>query len=162
MWTVPRYGTVRWYALIKWRKAELKKKLPDGKLSPHFRYQEFATRDGTPIPVKAIPALKRHCQVYLEPMREKFGPCHILSAYRHQHYNRSIGGASNSFHIYDDHPGAPATDLSFVSGTPADWYAEAKRIRDKIDGGKGGIGYYPRMGFVHVDRRPYRADWSGK
>lgn len=152
------YGTARWTLLKAQRHRGLKKKYPNGKVSAHFRYQEFATHDGTPIPLNATRGLEAHCRRFLEPLRSQFGPCHVLSGYRHYHYNRAIGGASDSRHDWDKHPTACATDLVFARGTPAQWGAAAARLRAK-HGGWGGIGIYPRSGFVHVDSRDYKADW---
>lgn len=146
--------------LRAWRRRKLARILPDGKVSPHFRYQEFACRDGTPIPVKAVPGLKKHCVRFLEPMRAKFGACHVVSGYRHERYNASIGGAKDSQHDWDKHPTGNATDLIFASGRPVDWAAYARELRKKT-GGTGGIGTYPKQGFVHVDSRASQADWSG-
>lgn len=146
--------------LRAYRRRKLAKMMPNGKVSAHFRYQEFATHDGTPIPVKAVPGLKKHAARFLEPMRAEFGPCHVVSGYRHERYNRSIGGARDSQHDWDKHPTGNATDLIFAKGSPREWGAFAAKIRARTGGG-GGIGVYTRQGFVHVDSRPYRADWVG-
>ena len=42
------------------------------------------------------------CNTYLEPMRKKFGVARVLSGYRHELYNRLIGGARHSQHIYEE------------------------------------------------------------
>lgn len=157
---LPQKGTKAWNDLMALRKRELKKRFPEGKISPNFTYQEFACHDGTPIPLRAIPGIQALCRDYLEPMRKKFGACFVLSGYRHREYNASIGGARNSQHIWDEGPGDVATDLRFAKGSPAEWGAEAKRIRTKLGKG-GGIGIYPRQGFTHVDNRKYNADWRG-
>jgi hypothetical protein len=145
---------------MAYRRTQLRRRLRDGRVSPHFRAIEFATKDGSPIPIRALPGIKRHANRFLEPMRARFGPCHVVSGYRHKAYNRSIGGATDSRHDWDRHPDATATDLVFADGTPEQWAAELRRLRAQT-GGTGGIGVYPRSGFVHVDSRPYAADWSG-
>ena len=101
------------------------------------------------------------CQVYLEPMRTKFGTCYVLSGYRHELYNRAIGGARHSQHIYEQSFESVAADLRFARGTPAQWAAEAKRIRTAKAGGKGGVGRYDRSGFVHVDNRRLQSRLDG-
>lgn len=146
--------------LRAWRKRELARRLPTGMVSTHFRHVEFWCKDGTPIPTKAIPGLQAHCRRFLEPMRAKFGPCTVMSGYRHERYNRSIGGAPNSQHDWDKHPTGVATDLIFARGTVDDWGREAKRLRN-LSGGAGGIGLYHRQRFIHIDSRPTRADWTG-
>lgn len=148
--------------LRAWRRAKLAHRFPDGKVSPHFRYVEFATHDGTPIPASDanLIGLRRHAHLILEPMREHFGPCHVLSGYRHRAYNARIGGAADSRHIWDNHRGEPATDLTFVHGDPEAWGDFAARLCAR-QGIGGGIGKYRGMGFVHVDLRPGAARWRG-
>ncbi len=101
-----------------------------------------------------------HARIYLEPMREQFGTCYILSGYRHELYNQAIGGAFHSQHIYEESFESVATDLRFEKGTPAQWAAYARGLRTK-NGSRGGVGRYDNQGFVHVDNRGYKADWSG-
>jgi hypothetical protein len=146
--------------LRAYRRRKLAKMFPNGKISAHFRYQEFACHDGTPIPIRAVPGIQAHTRRYLEPLRAKFGPCHVLSGYRHERYNISIGGAKDSQHDWDKHPQGTATDLTFARGTPSDWAREAMRIRNAT-GGTGGVGLYTHQGFLHLDSRPKRADWVG-
>ncbi len=123
-------------------------------LSPHFALAEFACKDGTTVPKASVPALQRLCREVLEPLREQFGPCTVMSGYRHKAYNARIGGARFSQHIYDLHPGSVAADLIFSRGRPADWAEAAEPLT-----ASGGLGRYP--GFVHVDNRPGKARWSG-
>jgi uncharacterized protein YcbK (DUF882 family) len=148
-----------------WQDLQTKRRLFWGKedrseLTAHFRAEEFHCHDGSITPTSARPALVRLCQTFLEPMRTKFGACHVLSGYRNELYNAKIGGARHSQHIYEQSFESVAADLRFQKGTPVQWAAEAKRLRSKA-GGNGGVGTYPRSGFVHVDNRGYKADWSG-
>jgi peptidase M15-like protein len=157
--SVPLKGEKGWDALQLNRRKFWK--TPDNnRLSAHFKADEFYTHDGSAPPTRAEAAMKRLCRVYLEPMRAKFGPCLILSGYRHERYNQAIGGARNSQHVYEQNYESVATDLRFAKGTPSAWAAEAKRIRAK-NGNRGGIGLYVKSGFVHVDNRTYKADWTG-
>jgi uncharacterized protein YcbK (DUF882 family) len=134
------------------------------RLSAHFVIEEFDCHDGTKVPASAIPALQELCEHILEPLRAKYGPCKVLSGYRHRSYNRSIGGARFSQHIYDDTPGSVAIDFTFRRGTPNDWARSAKwRFVTKWRWRKakrGGVGTYPASVFVHVDSGP-RRDWKG-
>jgi uncharacterized protein YcbK (DUF882 family) len=134
------------------------------KLSPHFSLHEFNCHDGTTVPDSAIPALKELCVHVLEPMREKYGPCKVLSGYRHRAYNANIGGARFSQHIYDDTPSSVAADVRFARGTVSQWARGARwRFRTKArwrKNSRGGVGDYVRSGFVHVDSGP-RRDWHG-
>lgn len=122
-----------------------------GALSAHFRVSEFDCHDGRKVPAVAIPALKLLAFLLLEPMRAEFGACTVLSGYRPEDYNRRIGGARASQHIYELTPESVAADLVFAHGTPRDWYRKADEL------GAGGLGLYPS--FVHVDNRPGRARW---
>jgi hypothetical protein len=128
-----------------------------GQLSPHYNIREFDCHDGRKVPAAAVPALTRLCNEFLEPMRTKFGPGRVLSGYRHAAYNKKIGGATKSQHDYDDDPTTVAADITYGKGTPTQWAAEARRIRDKL--GYGGVGEYPNSGFVHMDNRRYVANW---
>lgn len=134
----------------------------DTQLSPNFKLSEFNTRDGTPVPASHIGALRYLCREFLEPMRAKYGPCTIHSGYRHANYNRRIGGARNSFHIYDQHPSHDvAADVSFRRGSVRGWRWKANQLLYRKRRGKGGLGYYPQGGFIHIDTRDYRARWNG-
>ena len=123
------------------------------RLSPHFVLAEFHCHDGTPVPAAALPALRRLAREVLEPMRAKFGQCKVNSGYRTEAYNRSVGGAKASQHLYDQSPADVAADVVFASGSPREWAAEADRL---LNGG-GGVGVYPR--FTHVDNRRGPARW---
>lgn len=157
--SVPLKDQRGWDALMKKRR-DYWAKGDNSKLSPHFKAQEFYTHDGSAAPTTARNAMVRLCRDYLEPLRAKFGTCRVLSGYRHEAYNARIGGARHSQHIYEQSFESVAADLRFERGNPRLWAAEAKRLRTK-QGGKGGVGTYPRSGFIHVDNRGWKADWSG-
>jgi len=156
--SVPLKGSPGWTTLMKQRKAFWATP-GNAQISDHFVVQEFYCHDGSAVPTVARPALVRLCKDYLEPMRTKFGLATVLSGYRHEQYNASIGGARHSQHIYEMTFDAVAADMRFQRGSVEEWVAEAKRLRAKAGG--GGVGRYPRSGFVHVDNRSYNADWSG-
>lgn len=147
---------------LKKRIARLEKEAQTGRPSEHFSYAEFNTKDGTPVPPMAYDGLDHLCQTYLEPLRKKFGPISITSGYRHEAYNRAVGGETNSVHIYDA-PGrtgkAVAADIVCSSGTPSQWGAFLDQL------GAGGVGIYSGSGFVHVDNRQRmgwgRGRWNG-
>jgi len=125
-------------------------------LSPHFSVVEFGCRDGTPVPIASLPALKALCVVVLEPQRAKFGSVHVNSGYRTRSYNASIGGASDSVHIYDAHTGACAADHTCATGNAHAWF-------DNTAGKADGRGLY--SSFHHADNRNRigwpDAVWSG-
>jgi uncharacterized protein YcbK (DUF882 family) len=124
------------------------------KLTAHFDVFEFHCHDGTRVPRVAVPALKRLCRDFLEPMRTRFGACTVLSGYRTRAHNRKVGGVPSSQHLYELTPASVAADVKFKRGTVEEW----ARFADGL--GRGGIGRYPRAGFVHVDNGPER-EWTG-
>jgi hypothetical protein len=125
-----------------------------GQLSDHFHVSEFSCHNGTAVPSSSVAALTRLCDDVLEPLRERFGPCTVMSGYRPSAYNRSIGGAKFSQHIYDLHPDTVAADLIFPNGSPGDWADAAEPLC-----ARGGLGRYGT--FIHVDNRGFHARWSG-
>ena len=141
-------------ALIEKRLA--RKERPENQLSPNFSVAEFDCRNGTPVPVAALPALKALCIVVLEPQRAKFGSVYVNSGYRTAAYNAAIGGATNSIHIYDQHPNAVAADHICSSGNARNWF-------DNTAGKADGRGLY--ASFHHSDNRNRigwpDAIWSG-
>ena len=133
------------------------------KLTENFHSSEFDCNDGTPVPDRYIPALKKLCEVFLEPMRKKFGACTVHSGYRTPTWNTVVGGARMSYHVYTlrRRREGVAADVEFERGSVADWRAEAIRLRSQKRDEKGGIGFYPAGGFIHIDTRDYPADWNG-
>lgn len=124
----------------------------EGRLSANFHLAEFGCRDGTAVPAAAHEALEAWCREYGEPLRERFGVVHINSGYRTAAYNATpaVGGASNSIHIYDQHPDAVAGDFVCDAGTPTEWGAFLEARAD-------GLGRYGT--FIHVDNRT-RIGWA--
>jgi uncharacterized protein YcbK (DUF882 family) len=105
--------------------------------------RNFDCHDGTKVQKRDYDGLEYLCRKFLEPLRTKFGSVHINSGFRTTAYNRSIGGASNSFHVYTAHDGNDqAADVTCARGNR-----------------KGGLGLY--SSFVHCDIRDEKADWRG-
>jgi uncharacterized protein YcbK (DUF882 family) len=130
------------------------------RLSPHFTVEEFDCHNGAKVMKRDYNGLEYLCKTYLEPLRKKYGRVTIHSGYRTRAYNASIGGASQSFHIYTIHDGNDqAADVSCSKGSPRQWHATLNSIRSKKRSGKGGLGLY--SSFVHVDIRDYPANWQG-
>ncbi len=82
-----------------------------------------------------------------------YSPVHVISGYRSPTTNsmlceRSRGVARNSYHIQ-----AMALDVRLPGGRVSDLYQVARSL------GAGGVGYYPRANFVHIDSGPVRY-WS--
>jgi hypothetical protein len=122
-----------------------------GYLSPHFRKEEAACKDGTFVPGRLLPNAQKHA-FNLERLRHRLGdkPVRIISWYRTPSYNKQVGGASLSQHV-----NALATDH------PVDWVRKFPRFdhHANIVFRRGGFGTYP-AGNRHVDSRGIFARWS--
>lgn len=119
--------------------------------SRHFAMREFDCHDGTPVPPHAWPDVSGLCVRYLEPLRRLYGPVRVISGYRPPDYNRQVGGAPASMHIYRRDRQGAAADVTCSRGRPADWHAALERLNP------GGLGLYPDH--VHVDSRAGHARW---
>jgi uncharacterized protein YcbK (DUF882 family) len=121
-------------------------------LSKHFHSREFQSHDGGSMPRWHLVKLSRLCRTLLEPLREEFGPTHVVSGYRSVRRNQEVGGARHSFHLSRKGRAGAAADVRCERGSPADWY-------EFLDAcGAGGLGLYRTH--VHVDTRSVRARWS--
>mgnify|MGYP002624580675 CR=1 FL=1 len=89
----------------------------------------------------------------LQKIRDRVGPLNINSGYRTTKYNATVGGASNSQHLY-----AKAADISSPTMTGPELHAV---VMDLINQGaihNGGVGKYDT--FVHYDIRDQPARWD--
>lgn len=150
------------------------------KISAHFGAAEFDCNDGTPWPPAARAALEWWAAVWGEPLRREFGPVRVTSGYRTVAYNRGVGGAELSYHVYTLRYGPAkrsglgvgvAADVVPARGRPADWQEWATRHQMLLRGRSSGLGgvktagrlaavAYPRSGFIHLDTGPART-WVG-
>jgi uncharacterized protein YcbK (DUF882 family) len=133
------------------------------RLSPHFVIEEFDCHDGHRVPTRAIKAYERLCALVLEPLRERYGVCHVVSGYRDPAYNARVGGARMSAHMCGDDHGlkAHAADVHFAHGRPSLWGEVADDLLTRHYSPGGGLGVYPSGGWIHIDDRTYRARWTG-
>ena len=135
------------------RKIEAMQK-PAGQLTKSFHVREFDCRDGTPVPPYMELHLKELCVRHLQPLRDSGGVVSINSGYRHARYNASIGGASQSYHVYELRKKSPAAD-HIQSGRSAGAVQQWHEAHNPFDG----MGFY--SGFTHGDDRGYRSRWYG-
>lgn len=116
----------------------------------NFKVVEFACKDGSDY-LKTDSALV----IMLQKIRDHFGkPVIINSAYRNATYNKKIGGAVRSQHIY-----GKAADICISGVAPIDIARYAESSCELIKG----IGLYTWG--VHVDTRTTPSKWdstSGK
>lgn len=87
----------------------------------------------------------------LETLREVVGrPIKVTSGYRCSEHNRKVGGVTDSFHTK-----GLAADIVCEGLSTDELAAKASKVFNL-----GGVGYYPKEGFVHVDVRGARARWT--
>lgn len=110
----------------------------------NFKVKEFACNDGTDAILIDSELVEK-----LQIIREYFGkPVYINSAYRTKDYNKKVGGASNSQHLY-----GKAADIRIPGIAPNTIATFAKQI------GFRGVGIY-NWG-CHVDTRINKSYWNG-
>lgn len=165
--TINLFGTPKWAILRAQRRAAIKKRFPDGKVSRNFRVTEFYCRDGTPPPVRALNHLQWYAKNILEPLRLQFGPAMVSGPYRHYWYNKNVvKGADFSYHVWDRYVDGTvggselACDVSFAQGNPLAWAVAADKLLQRLGRG-GGIGTYTKSRFIHIDSRHKKARWVG-
>ena len=122
-------------------------KIPSSK---HFKLEEFACKDGTPVPEEFYGNVQELMN-NLEVIREHFGglyPIRINSGYRTPEYNKKVGGASKSQHLT-----ASAADI-IMSITPSIVQDAIEQLQKDEKIKQGGLGRYSV--FTHYDIGKYR------
>ena len=121
------------------------KKDGSNKLSTNFTVKEFACKDGSDSIVIEFELVE-----ILQKIRDHFGKAvTINSAYRNATYNKKVGGASNSQHVF-----GRAADIVVKGVSPE----KVAQYAEYLMPNKGGIGLYST--FTHVDVRTSRARWK--
>ena len=116
------------------------------KLSDNFKANEFRCKDNSDV-IFIAPALVD----ILQKIRNHYGKAvNINSAYRTPTYNKKVGGATYSQHLY-----GTAADIRINGVKPKDLAAYIETLMPNY----GGIGIYPT--FVHVDIRKVKSRWNG-
>lgn len=122
-------------------------KIPSSK---NFKLEEFACKDGTPVPEEFYGNVQELMN-NLEVIREHFGglyPIRINSGYRTPEYNKKVGGASKSQHLT-----ASAADI-IMSITPSVVQDAIEQLQKDEKIKQGGLGRYSV--FTHYDIGKYR------
>lgn len=112
---------------------------------PNFPPEEIACRGTGLVPTLDNAAF---CAAMdkLQRLRKILGaPMMLNSAYRSPSHNKAQKGAKNSLHMQ-----GIAFDVSMINHDPHDFAKDAQAA------GFGGIGTYPRKGFIHIDTGPVR------
>lgn len=127
-------------------KAYSKSKDGNKKLSTNFKVSEFACNDGSdPIFIDS------ELVEVLQSIRTYFKkPVTINSAYRTASYNKKVGGAIYSQHLY-----GTAADIVVTGIKPS----EVAEYAETLLKNTGGIGRYPT--FTHIDVRAIKSRWNG-
>ena len=127
-------------------RAYSKSKNGNEKLSANFKVKEFACKDGSD-PIFVSPELVD----ILQKIRNHFDKAvNINSAYRTPTYNKKVGGATYSQHLY-----GTAADIRISGVKPKEVAAYVETIMPN----SGGIGIYAN--FTHVDVREKKSRWNG-
>ena len=122
------------------------------RITENFSLSEFNSKDGAEMPSDVLENIIELASD-LQKIRDVAGcPIHINSAYRSPAHNKSIGGVSNSQHLY-----GKASDLTSRNHTPKELYDLINAMILCGDISEGGLGLY--KSFVHYDRRGKRARW---
>ena len=118
------------------------------RLTPHITLGEFAlSQEARRFRHQYQVETAAELAAFLERVRSRFGkPVIITSGYRPPEINRSVGGASQSEHLYDA-PGVGAVDF-YVKGAPI------QVVQDWCDKEwPYSVGYGAPKGFVHLGIR---------
>ena len=147
---VPAARSLSFYSLhteeslstVFWQDGRL---VPDALAAIDWHLRDFRSGEVRAIDPKLLDLLHR-----LGRTLQYDGPIHVISGYRSAKTNamlaaRSGGVAKNSYHIH-----GMAIDLR-LPGHPLRTVQRAA-----LDLARGGVGFYPRSDFVHVDTGPVR------
>lgn len=93
----------------------------------------------------------------VDAIQDHFGAetVEVISGFRSPDYNRALKTAGRRVADASLHLKGQAMDIHLDEATEEDLFAFAKGL------GAGGVGIYPRFGFVHVDVGPVRS-WRGE
>ncbi len=124
------------------------KYLPEAFERVNYVLRDFRTKEVFPMDPHILDILS-----LIHKKLDATDPYSILSAYRSPKTNAMLGNrtrgvASNSFHMYGQ-----ATDIRIQGFSPS----KIRKVAQSLEA--GGVGYYPRSGFVHVDTGAVRT-WT--
>lgn len=131
----------------------------------YFKASEFLFRGGSngfgackgknTLPPRSTWANIYKVAKVLESIRQRAGaPVTLLSIYRSPDYNACVGGVGDSQHTL-------GTACDFQSSIGARLLYDIAIELRRAGAFAGGIGYYEKSNFVHVDVRGHNATWRG-
>ena len=121
-------------------------------LTENFHINEFACKDGTPVPEELYDNVEE-LALNLQVIRDFCAcPIYLLSGYRTPEHNKRVGGAKSSQHLL-----AKAGDLRTTEYTSKELYNIIEELINIGAVKQGGLGYYDT--FVHYDIRGTKARW---
>ena len=123
-------------------------------LSENFKLSEFTDYSVVQLDPVIITNLTR-LALALETIRTYFNDNQIIinSGYRDPAHNSSVGGVSNSQHLY-----GLAADFTIENYTPYEVQAGLRVLKNRLEFPLGGLGLYDT--FTHFDIRGYYALWD--
>lgn len=122
-------------------------------LTKNFKSEEFSCKDGTPVPATLLPNVKELAN-NLQIIRDYYNkPIVINSGYRTPVYNKKVGGAPASQHLY-----AMAADIRIAGVTAIQLYKLIEKLIAEKKIHNGGLGLY--NSFVHYDIRATPGRWN--
>jgi uncharacterized protein YcbK (DUF882 family) len=134
--------TQEWLSAVYWQGGRL---LPDALAEIDWHLRDFRTGDVHPIDPGLLDLLHR-----LSGALGYDRPIHVISGYRCAKTNAMLAARS----------GAVAKNSYHVRGMAIDLRLPGRSLRDvqraALDLAGGGVGFYPRSDFVHVDTGPVR------
>lgn len=124
------------------------------RLTEHFSKAELTVNQTEHIPLGYIRNLRQLAK-NLEVLRQYYGlPIYVTSGYRSESYNKKVGGARRSQHLY-----GKAADIVVKGRTPIDVKRAIELLIESGDMQPGGLAAYKT--FVHYDIRGRNARWNG-
>ena len=123
-------------------------------LSENFKLSEFTHYSVVQLDPVITTNLTR-LALALETIRTYFNDNQIIinSGYRDPAHNLSVGGVSNSQHLY-----GLAADFTIENYTPYEVQAGLRVLKNRLEFPLGGLGLYDT--FTHFDIRGYYALWD--
>jgi uncharacterized protein YcbK (DUF882 family) len=119
--------------------------VPDALAAIDYHLRDFRTGDVRPIDAGLLDLLHR-----LSSVMDYQEPIHVISGYRSPKTNAMLAKRSNGVAKKSYHLRGMAIDIRL----PERGLAELRRAAQGL--ALGGVGYYPKSDFVHVDTGPVR------